>query len=185
MKWYELGPFTVFDVETTGMSPAGDRIVQLAAVRVEEDGAVSRYASLVNPGRPIPPGVTLIHHITDEMVADAPQFKQVGLAFTDFARRSTLVAHNARFDLGFLQESLARCGLELWKGKTMDSLRLVRKTHPNLPSYRLQYLREFFKLDSPESMRAHRADADVEWTLQVLEIALEAAIRASGPDETR
>lgn len=177
MKWFELGPFTVFDVETTGMSPANDRIVQIGAVRIDKDGFVSRYQSLVNPGRKIPQGVICVHHITDEMVCGCPGFSQVGRDFLAFAENSTLVAHNARFDLGFLQESLARTGLPLWKGRTLDTLRLLKTTHPGLPSYKLQSLRAIFQLKSTDDMQAHRADADVEWTMQLLEIALESALK--------
>ena len=180
MKYFELGPFTVFDVETTGMSPVNDRIIQIGAVRIDRDGSISRYNSFVNPGRPIPQSLVCVHHITDEIVASAPGFSRVGREFIEFADKSTLVAHNARFDLGFLQESLARTGLPLWKGKTLDTLRLVKNTHPGLPSYKLQSLRAIFQLDTADNMMAHRADADVEWTLQILEIALTAALKASG-----
>ena len=122
-----------------------------------------------------------MHHITDDMVAGAPSFARMGLDFLEFASESTLVAHNARFDLGFLQESLARTGLPLWKGKTLDSLRLLKTTFPNLPSYNLQSLRAYFQLETEKGMNAHRAGADVEWTRQVLEIALSKAIRMSAP----
>ncbi len=177
MEWFELGPFTVFDVETTGMSPVNDRIVQIAAVRIDRDGTLSRWASFINPGRPIPAGVVAVHHISDEMVSSAPVFARAGRDFLEFAKNSTLVAHNARFDLGFLQESLSRTGLPLWKGKTLDTLRLIKTTHPHLPSYKLQSLRAIFQLDSDDSMQAHRADADVEWTIQILAIALKSAMR--------
>ncbi len=167
--WHELGPFTVFDVETTGMSPSRHRIVQIAAVRIEPDGSRSAFDSLVHPGCPIPLAVSQIHHITDAMVAGAPRFSDVGYRFLDLAQGSTLVAHNARFDLGFLQESLARTGLPLWQGKTMCSLTLARKAFPGLPSYALQSLRTIFELEDPRGgMQAHRADADVEWTVQLL-----------------
>ena len=179
MKYFELGPFTVFDVETTGMSPSRDRIIQIGAVRIDKDGYISRFNSFVNPGRKIPDSLVCVHHISDEMVASAPNFSQVGREFLTFANGSTLVAHNARVDLGFLQESLARTGLPLWKGRTLDTLRLIKTTHPGLPSYKLQSLRAIFQLDSSDDMQAHRADADVEWTLQILEIALNAAIKSS------
>lgn len=179
MIWHELGPFTIFDLETTGRSPVYHRIVELAALRVEKDGSITRYQSLVNPGCIIPRSAVAIHHITDEMVQDAPHFAIVGREFLNFAEESTLVAHNAHFDLSFLQESLARTGLPLWKNKTMDSLRLIRTTHPGLPSYSLQNLRARFRLDSDSGMQAHRAAADVEWTTQLLEIALTAAIKMS------
>ena len=178
-KWHELGPFTVFDLETTGMSPVNDRIVELAALRVELDGSISRYQSLVHPGRRIPAAASHVHHITDEMVADAPRFKDVGYAFLNFARNSTLVAHNARFDLAFLQESLARLGLPLWDGRTMDSIMLLRRSHAGLPSYSLQSLRFAFHLREPEcALQAHRAAADVEWTVQLLEISLTELVRS-------
>ena len=99
MNWYELGPFTVFDLETTGMSPVNDRIVQIAAVRIDKDGVISRWSSFINPGRSIPSGVVAVHHITDEIVANAPVFARAGREFIEFAKDSTLVAHNARFDL--------------------------------------------------------------------------------------
>ena len=179
MNWYELGPFTVFDFETTGMSPVYDRVVELAALRIDADGESHDFHSLVNPGRAIPPGVTCIHHITDEMVADAPHFHSVAREFLEFADGSTLVAHNAHFDLGFLQESLARCGLPLWRGKTIDSLRLAKRCFPGLASYRLQNLRLALHLDDePGNDQAHRAGADVFWTAQVLKLALERALRS-------
>jgi DNA polymerase III epsilon subunit family exonuclease len=182
MNWYEYGPFTIFDVETTGMHPVRHRIVELAAVRIDCDGSLSRFQTLINPRCAIPSGVIAIHHITDEMVADAPAFHEIAPQFIDMARDSTLVAHNARFDLSFLQESLARCGQEPWKGKTLDLLRLIRRTHKGLPSYSLQNLRRIFQLDDPfENMAAHRAAADVEWELQVLEIAFNAMMREEEP----
>ena len=179
MKWHELGPFTVFDFETTGMSPVCDRVVELAALRIEADGEESGFHRLVDPGRPIPPAVSCIHHITDDMVAGAPRFAAVAREFLDFAEGSTLVAHNAIFDLGFLQEGLARCGLPLWRGKTLDSLKLARRCFPGLASYRLQNLRQALRLeDEPGNDQAHRAGADVFWTMQVLKLALERALRA-------
>ena len=179
MNWYELGPFTVFDFETTGMSPVFDRVVELAALRIDADGEESTFHALVNPGRAIPPEVTNIHHITDDMVADAPRFSAVAKEFLVFADESTLVAHNARFDLGFLQEGLARCGLPLWRGRTIDSVKLAKRCFPGLASYRLQSLRCELRLDDePGNDQAHRAGADVFWTMQVLKLALERAIRA-------
>ncbi len=176
-NWYKHGPFTVFDVETTGMSPARDRMVEIAAARIETDGKVTRWQTLLNPGCQIPYAATRVHRITDEMVKDAPSFSDAGFEFLDFARDTTLVAHNARFDLGFLQESLARHGLELWRGKTMDTIRLMKQAYAGLPSYSLQNLRQAFKLDDYDGQQAHRAAADVEWTIQILGIAMTALIK--------
>ena len=179
MEWFDYGPFTVFDLETTGMSPVNDRIVEIAAMRVEVTGEYSSFNTLINPGRLIPPGASRVHHITDDMVADSPRFQHIGHDFLEFARNSTLVAHNARFDLSFLQESLARTGLPLWQGKTMDSLMLVRKLYPGLPSYSLQNLRNTLQLDrAGDDLSAHRAGDDVVWTMRLLEVLLTRALAA-------
>ncbi len=174
--WHELGPFTVFDVETTGMSAVADRIIELAAIRVEPDGSRSTFQTLIHPGCPIPGQISRLTRIDDAMVAEAPRFARIGRDFLTFAEGTTLVAHNAGFDLAFLQESLNRCGLPLWQGKTMDTIRLLRRTHAGLASYSLQNLRIAFKLEDAPGMQAHRAGADVEWTLQLLAIALSALL---------
>ncbi len=172
--YLSLGPFTVFDVETTGFSPTNDRIIEIAAMRIDLDGTVSTFQTLVNPNRLIPFNVKRLTKIDDEMVSTAPHFREIGNKFLTFARNSTLVAHNAGFDLAFLQESLHRNGLPLWQGKTLDLLILIKKSHANLPSYKLQYLREVFKLkDDAENCNPHRAMSDVIWSQQLLKISLE------------
>lgn len=181
VKWYEMGPFTIFDLETTGMSPSRDRIVEIAAVHVDKNGVQNRFHTLVNPRRPIPLPASKVHKITDKMVAEAPVFAAVANPFLDFARGSTLVAHNARFDLGFLQESFHRTGSQLWRGKTLDSIPIIKSAFNGLPSYSLGYLREYFGLGSGSAdEKAHRACTDVEWTLEIFEMAMTALIKASG-----
>ena len=176
--WREKGPFTVFDTETTGMSSERDRIVEIAAVRVEVDGSRSEFHSLVNPCRSIPYRAVRVHHITDGMVSYAPTFREVGEAFMMFAEGSHLVAHNARFDLGFLQESLSREGLPVWRGKTIDSIKIVKAAFPGLPSYSLGNLRARFGLGAGIDGQAHRAATDVEWTLEIFAMAMQAIIDA-------
>lgn len=176
--WHELGPFTIFDLETTGFSPSRDRIVEIAAVHVDIDGTETRFQSLINPGCPIPPAASRVHNITDDMVANFPSFRNVIPEFMQLAKGSTLVAHNARFDLGFLQESLFRSGHEIWRGNTMDTMKLAQQTFAGLPSYSLQNLRAVLNL--PEvSGTAHRAGADVEWTRHLLGRILTELLRAS------
>ncbi|OGV39133.1 MAG: hypothetical protein A2020_13655 [Lentisphaerae bacterium GWF2_45_14] len=180
MKWHELGPFTVFDLETTGMSAVRDRIVEIAAVRVNQDGSRERFTSLVNPGIRISPQVSRIHNITNDMVVSAPFFREAGYSFMNMAAGSTLVAHNARFDLSFLQESLSREGISLWDGKTMDSIPIIKRAYSGLPSYSLGYLRNHFGLGGEDpSAQAHRAFADVEWTLEIFGMAMEVLIKVS------
>jgi DNA polymerase III epsilon subunit family exonuclease len=176
-QWYEFGPFTIFDVETTGFSPVNNRIIEIAAARIDTDGKISNFHSLVNPGVPVPPQVTAITRINDNMLTNAPSFHTIAFRFMDFIRDSTLVAHNARFDLGFLQESLARNGMEPWRGKTMDSMRLFQQAYAGMPSYTLQNLRQAFNIELPQELQPHRAAADVECTFQLFKIAFEAILQ--------
>ena len=172
-KWYELGPFTIFDIETTGLSPKNNRIVEIAAVRIEFNGEQERFQSLVNPECFIPRHAEAVHHISNEDVKDMPTFEEVGQEFLAFAAGSTLVAHNAKFDLAFLQESLARYNLPLWNNKTMDSIPIIKCAFPGLPSYSLQNLRSQFSLGAGFDGPAHRAFADVVWTLEIFSMAMQ------------
>jgi DNA polymerase III epsilon subunit family exonuclease len=171
MNWTEHGPFTFFDVETTGMSPVKDKIVEIAAIRVEKDGCRKYFSSLVNPGFPVPPQSAAVHGITDEMLASAPKFESVAPKFLDFALETALIAHNAAFDLAFLQESLAREGFKTWNGKTIDSIKVLKKIFPGLPSYSLSYLREYFAVE-PRNGQAHRAFADAECMMKIFSITM-------------
>ena len=171
--WHKLGPFTVFDLETTGMSAVRDHIVEIGAVRVETDGTLSRFETLVNPGIPIPYQVIRVHGIDDDMVADAPSFKDAAYPFLDFIRGSKLVAHNARFDFSFLQESLARTALPIWKHGIYDSIVLIRRAYPGLSSYSLPALRESLCLGQDiDEARPHRAGYDAEITMEAFSMAM-------------
>ena len=171
--WHNLGPFTVFDLETTGMSAVRDRIVEIGAVRVETDGTLSRYETLVNPGIPIPWQVSRVHGIDDKMVAEAPRFKDAAYPFLDFIQGSKLVAHNARFDFSFLQESLARNALPTWKYGIYDSIILIRRAYPGLSSYSLQSLCRSLGLGQDlDEARPHRAGYDAELTMEAFGMAM-------------
>jgi DNA polymerase III epsilon subunit family exonuclease len=175
-EWYKLGPFTIFDIETTGMSPVFDRIVEIAAVRIDLDGIESRFHSLINPQCIIAEQLVRVHGITNEMVKECKSFHEVGIEFTTFADGSTLVAHNARFDLSFLQESLYRSGHQTWKGKTLDSIPIIKRSYPGLPSYSLHNLARNFGLEAIG--KTHRAYVDVELTLEIFRMSMKRLLRS-------
>lgn len=182
-SWLRLGPFTVFDLETTGLLPSRDRIIEIGAVRIDPDGAISRFSTLIDPAGPIPPKATAVNGITNEMVSGAPFFKEAAFQFLDFIGSSRLVTHNARFDLAFLQESLARSGMQTLKNGAYDSITLIRKAFPNLPSYRLQSLRTTLHLPVPEG-DPHRAAFDAELTLHAFSLAMKQLCELYPMDET-
>ncbi|TSE21552.1 DNA polymerase III PolC-type [Tepidimonas alkaliphilus] len=132
--------YTVFDTETTGLQPSkGDQILQIGATRIV-NGRLLRHESfeqLIDPQRPIPPESTAIHGITPAMVRGQPTIEQVLPAFHAFARDTVLVAHNAAFDLRFLQLKARSAGVT-FDQPVLDTLLLSAVVHPQQPSHSLE-----------------------------------------------
>ncbi len=146
-----------YDTETTGVKPSKDRIVEIAAYDPEKD---KTYCSFVCPEMPIPAEASAISGITDDMVKDAPLFKEVGPAFAEFCSGDTiLIAHNNdAFDKLFLENEYGRSGLIIPAWAYLDTLKWSRKYRPDLPRHSLQFLRETFSI---QANQAHRALDDV------------------------
>ena len=146
-----------YDTETTGIKSDKDRIIEIAAFDPVNNRTFCRF---VNPGFPIPPEASAIHHITDEMVSTSPSYKEVGQAFIDFCgTNSVLIAHNNdNFDKHFLDAEAKRHDLVYPEWKFIDSLKWARKYRPDLPRHSLQVLREAYGIPSNQ---AHRALDDV------------------------
>lgn len=146
-----------YDTETTGVKAEKDRIIEIAAYDPARD---RRFEMFVNPGCPIPPEATAIHHITDEMVASAPSFAHVGAEFIEFCEGDVvLIAHNNdNFDYHFLRHEFNRHSLQMPSWKFLDSLKWARRYRPDLPRHTLQFLREIYGIPANN---AHRALDDV------------------------
>lgn len=146
-----------YDTETTGINPASDRIIEIAAF----DPLLNRsFESLVNPGSPIPKEATAIHGISDEMVKEALPFSEVGKRFIEFCQGDVvLLAHNNdAFDRLFLHHEGKRHGLIIPGWPMIDTLKWTRKYRSDLPKHNLQFLRKTYGF--PEN-KAHRALDDV------------------------
>ncbi len=149
--------FVAFDLETTGIKPREDRIVEIGAVLFDGSCAVTGYGTLVDPGIPISPDASAVNGITDEMVKGKPRIADVLGGFADFCGDLPLVAHNAPFDFKFLLEDINLLRAVAPKGVILDSLPLSRKVFPGLPNYRLGTLVRHFGFPSGTF---HRAEED-------------------------
>ena len=139
---WENRKYAAFDVETTGLDPIRDRIIEIGLVEFEFDreGALTvtdEFSALVCPEISIPPAASAIHGLTDDDVAKAPKFKFLAVDLLAKIAGRVVVAHNASFDLSFLKEELMRAGIENPIVEWVDSLPLARLAYPNLLSYNL------------------------------------------------
>src|SRR3954447_3955793 len=128
--------FVVVDVETTGGSPATCAITEIGAVKYRGGECLGTFETLVNPGVPIPPLITVLTGITEAMVLPAPSIGEVLPAFCEFLRDAVIVGHNIRFDIAFLDAALAAYGRARLSNRRVDTIglarRLVRDEVPNL-----------------------------------------------------
>jgi DNA polymerase III epsilon subunit-like protein len=154
--------YAVVDVETTGFSPARDRIVEVACALIDGDRIAGRWSTLVNPGIAIPERATAVHGITDEMVEAAPGLADALNHLRRLCEGRIVAAHCARFDLSFLGPSIATEGL--------CTMRLAQTLIPEAPNHKNQTLRWFLEIDrkAGEAFEAHRALGDAVVSAHVL-----------------
>ncbi|WP_071395303.1 PolC-type DNA polymerase III [Bacillus tuaregi] len=157
--------YVVFDVETTGLSAVYDTIIELAAVKVRGGEIIDRFESFANPHRPLSATIINLTHITDDMLLDAPEVEAVLKRFHTWAEDAVLVAHNASFDMGFLNMGYTKVGLEKAANPVIDTLELGRFLYPEMKNHRLNTLAK--KLDV-ELTQHHRAIYDAEATGYIL-----------------
>jgi len=147
--------YTVFDLETTGIRPDCDAIIEISAVKVRDGKVADTFSSLVNPGRPIPYDATAVNGIHDEMVADQPSLDVIFPKFLAFIEDDILVGHNIQsFDMKFIW----RAAEELF-GKTVnndyiDTLSMARRCLPKLSRHRLVDIAAFYRINTAGAHRA-------------------------------
>lgn len=156
--------FAVLDVETTGDQPDKDEIIQVGLTIVNDFTIERTYSSFVRPSGPIPPFIRSLTGITDEMTANAPELEDVVNDIVPLLDGAVLVAHQAPFDLAFLQRALAATGYAGFSGRVLDTLDWLRVLFPSLSSYQLSYVTA--ALGIPHD-RPHQADSDAEATAEL------------------
>lgn len=159
--------YCVIDIETTGLSPVYDSIIEIAACRVADRAVSDSYSSLINPGVEIDEYITGLTGITNEMLSTAPAPSDVLPVFRDFLGSSVLVAHNAHFDINFLYDAFESELKEPLKNDFIDTMRIARRVLPSLEHHRLQDIVSHYGITHDN---AHRALGDVLATQQCYEL---------------
>ena len=160
--------YVVFDLETTGISPYNDSIIEISAVKVIGGKVVDTFSTLVNPRRSIPYGATAVNGITDDMVEDEPYLEEVLPGFNAFIEDFVLVGHNiASFDMKFIWKAATEHLGQTFSNDYIDTLPMARKRLPKLAHHRLVDLAEYYNISTEG---AHRALNDCIMNQQCFEL---------------
>ena len=155
--------FVVFDIETTGLSPATEEITEIGAVKIQNGEIVDTFSTFVNPHKTIPLKIVEMTGINDNMVANAPEISDVLAAFYAFSKDACLVAHNAEFDMGFIYKKAADHHI-VFHQDVIDTLALSRQILKGLGSHRLNAIAKHLKIP----LKHHRALNDAQCTARIL-----------------
>jgi DNA polymerase III epsilon subunit len=158
--------YVIIDVETTGLAPhRGDRVIEVGALAIENDCEAEEFHSLVNVRKQIPIAAQLVHGISNEMLDGSPEADEIFPRLMTFIGKSTIVAHNAQFDMSFLRYEFSRLSLDM-KNKYECTLKLSRTKFPHLPNHRLETVYRYVTGKRPEG-RSHRALADAKMVAEI------------------
>ena len=163
---YDTVAFIAFDTETTGLDPVSGRIVEIGAVKFDRRGVIARYNVLINPEMPMPEEAGKVNGITDAMLKDKPLIAAVFPDFFDFIGTGVLVAHNAPFDINYVNAELKRSGKPPLSNKVVDTRIFAKEVFPGLSSYALQDLAVQFGITALE---AHQAEDDARVCMELFE----------------
>ena len=155
--------YVVFDLETTGFSPVNNRIIEIGAVKVVEGRITDRFSTFVNPDVPIPFDIEKLTGINDHMVLEAPMIEQVLPEFLEFCEGAVMVAHNAGFDMSFVQRNAKRMGISLHK-TVVDTVSLARVLLPQLNRFKLDTVAKALNISLDNH---HRAVDDAACTAEI------------------
>ena len=169
-----LQDYTIVDIETTGLSPINNEIIELSAIKVRENKVVEKFTTLVKPKAKINPYISSLTGITNEMVKTAPDITKILPEFCKFLQRDCILGHNINFDIRFIQHNLMKHFDTELNNTSLDTVRLARKYCPNLGSYKLANLATYFDIDSQGH---HRALKDCEMTFNLYNKIQEHALK--------
>lgn len=157
------GTFICFDIETTGLSAARDKITEIGAVKVVNGEITDTFSTFANPEMPIPAKITELTGINDEMVKDAPSQSEAVRAFLDFAQGNVLVAHNAPFDTSFIRKACENMG-ESYNYTSIDTVAISRAILPDIKNCKLDTVAKYLRLGD---FNHHRATDDATMLAQI------------------
>ncbi|MBR4230562.1 MAG: PolC-type DNA polymerase III [Bacilli bacterium] len=156
--------YVIFDTETTGFNAAGgDQMIEIGAVKLKDGVIIDRFDEFINPGRHIPDKITALTEITDDMVKDAGDEKEVTERFLKWAGDGPMVAHNAKFDISFIESAMHKYDLGPFKNTVIDTLEFSRALEPGYSRHSLSALVKRYNVPFDEESH-HRADYDAEGT---------------------
>jgi len=160
--------YVVFDFETTGLNAGGgDTIIEIGAVKIHNGEIIDRFDELVNPGHKLPLKITELTHITDEMLEGKDNEENAIKRFIEWFGSLPMVAHNAKFDVGFLEMAYQKYNLGTFTNPVIDTLELDRAMNPSVGKHSLSALVKRYNVEFDEEAH-HRADYDAEGTAYVL-----------------
>ncbi len=161
-KLFGYEDIVAFDLETTGLDPYSNSIIEIGAIRLLPDGEFEHFSTLVKPQKPVPFYVMQLTGIDNEMLVDAPDINSALAQFIEFIGNATLIAHNAQFDMDFIGAKIAENDMNILQNPVIDTLSLSRILFPNLINHRLESVAGLFGYKLRD---AHRALDDAEATL--------------------
>ena len=165
LKEYSLldEEYVVFDTETTGFTPFVDQMIEIGAVKIKNGVVTDRFDELINPNRKLPDKIVELTNITDEMLEDKDTEENVTKKFIAWVKDAPMVAHNAKFDIGFIEAAYSKYNLGEFTNTVVDTMSMARMLYPNWKNHKLSTLVKNLEVPWDESAH-HRADYDSEGT---------------------